>query len=89
MDYLYNEIITSYKVDIESDCNDRFVAKNNTVSNDIDYYDQWSKTLNQEIKLRDYKHKFYFKHAIPPPRLKDDQNGKDKTQTARGNDIMN
>jgi hypothetical protein len=78
-DYLYNPIITSYKQDIEPECNQQFVKKNNTITNDIEYFQQWSENLNQQIKQRDYKHKFYFKHATPPPRLKEEASGKEKT----------
>lgn len=67
-----NEIITSYKQDIEPECNHRFRTRNANISQDIDYYKNWSQELNQEIKLRDYNHRFFFRDAHPPPRLKEE-----------------
>jgi hypothetical protein len=66
-----NPIITSYKLDMEPECNDTFAHKNQELSQDIDYYQNWSQSLNQEIKQRDYKHRFHFMQAQPPPRVKD------------------
>jgi hypothetical protein len=70
--YLYNDIITSYKVDVELGCADNFENENTNITNDIEYYRKWSESLNQEIKVRDYRHKFYFQEAHPPPRLKEE-----------------
>ena len=86
-DYLFNPIIDSYKVDIEGDCNHQFLQKNNSISTDIDYYKNWSESLNHEIKARDYRHKFYFKDAQPPPRLKKEEQSV-KEKTARGEEVI-
>lgn len=79
-----NNIITDYKQDIEPDCHDRFLLKNDEVTKDIDYYHQWSDSLNQEIKHRDYEHRFYFQKANPPPRLKEDKDKNKKEEDGTG-----
>jgi hypothetical protein len=85
-DYLYNNIINSYKDDIEPKCADIFTTVNDKISTEIDYYQNWSESLNHEIKGRDYNHKFYFQNANPPPREKKEENvAKEKFINSKNN----
>lgn len=58
--FVENPIITSYVRDVKIECIDKFDDKIDKISKDIHYYKDWSHVLNQDIKSRDYKHKFRY-----------------------------
>jgi len=69
--YLFNnDIITSYKEDVEPQCSQKFSNNIDNITADTNYFKNWSDTLHVEIIKRDYEHRFYFQNAQPPPRLK-------------------